>query len=155
MNRTKLTLILLAAYMLGISTPYAAQYALAVVGHHIGGREEFSRQTSPDGVIDAVVIQVNPGAFSSYFYFLYLVPKGAKADNVLGDPAIVRTSEGDPLITSWEKSHFLSVNTGNSHIQFFGNLWHSNRVPDYYVELSLAETGKHYLQQNGKLRLER
>ena len=154
MSKTKRILILIAVYMLGIATPYATQYALTVIGHHISGREEFSRQTSPDGVLDAVVIQVNPGAFSSYFYFLYLVPKGAKADKILGDPAIVQTSEGDPLIINWEKPHFLSVNSGNSHIQFFGNLWDSNRVPDYYVELSLAESGKHYLQQNGKLRAE-
>jgi hypothetical protein len=105
-------------------------------------------------VIDAVVISADPGAFSSVFYFLYLVPKGAKADAILGDPSIAFTSEGDPMIVSWERPRFLSVNTGNSHVQYFRNLWHSNRVPDYYVELSLAETGKHYLQPNGKLRAE-
>jgi len=46
----------------------------------------------------------------------------------------------------------LTVSTGDSHVKFFGNLWYSKRVPDYYVELTLAESGRHYLQENGKLR---
>ena len=148
----KLALVAIAFYILGVATPYALQFAGVVIGRRISGREEFSRQTSPDGVIDAVVMQVNPGAFSSYFYFLYLVPKGARADTILGDPGIVQTSEGDPLIVRWDNPHFLNVDTGNSHVQFFGNLWYSNRVPEYYVELSLDKTGKHYLRQDGKLR---
>lgn len=68
------------------------------------------------------------------------------------DDPIVYTSEGDPLMVNWEKPHFLTVTTGDSHVQLFANLWYSKRVPDYYVELTLAETGKRYLRENGKLR---
>jgi len=99
-----------------------------------------------------VVIQINPGAFSSYLYHLFLVPKGRKVEADWSDVPIVYTSEGDPLIVNWEKPHFLTVTTGDSHVQLFSNLWYSRRVPDYYVELTLAGTGKHYLQENGKLR---
>jgi hypothetical protein len=151
-SRPKLTAAFFAIYLFGIATPYLAQYPMAVLGHSIGGREEFLRKTSPDGVLDAVVIQINPGAFSSYFYHLFLVPKGMKVAADWSDVPIVYTSEGDPLMVNWEKPHFLTVNTGDSHVKFFGNLWYSRRVPEYYVELSLAETGRHYLQGNGKLR---
>lgn len=103
-------------------------------------------------MVDAVVIQSNPGAFSSFIYNLYIVPKGARGHSILGDPAIMTTSEGDPLIVTWNKPHFLSANSGNSHIRFFGNLWYSKRMPDYYVELSLAESARTYLQEDGKFR---
>jgi hypothetical protein len=67
-----------------------------------------------------------------------LVPKGAKAEGLSADPPIVDTSEGDAITVNWEKAHFLTVGTGNSHVKFFGNLWYSKRVPDYYVELTLS-----------------
>jgi hypothetical protein len=151
-RRPKLIAAFVAVYLCGIATPYLARYPILVLGHSIGSREEISRKTSPDGVLDAVVMHINPGAFSSYLYHLFLVPKGSKVDANWSDSAIVYTAEGDPLIVNWEKPHFLSVTTGDSHVQVFGNLWYSKRVPDYYVELTLAETGKHYLQPNGKLR---
>jgi hypothetical protein len=151
-RRPKLIAAFFAVYLFGIATPYLVQRPIAALGRSIGGREEFSRKTSPDGVLDAVVIQINPGAFSSYLYHLFLVPKGAQVDANWTDTPIVYTSEGDPLTVNWEKPHFLTVTTGDSHVQLFANLWYSKRVPDYYVELTLAETGKHYLQQNGKLR---
>lgn len=151
-RRPKLIAAFVAVYLLGIATPILMQRPIAALGHTIGGREEVSRKTSPDGVLDAVVIQINPGAFSSYLYHLFLVPKGARVDADWTDTPIVYTSEGDPLTVNWDKPHFLTVTTGNSHVQLFANLWYSKRVPDYYVELTLAETGKHYLQQNGKLR---
>ena len=151
-RRLKLTAAFFAVYLFGIATPYLVQRPIAALGRSIGGREEFSRKTSPDGVLDAVVIQINPGAFSSYLYHLFLVPKGAQVDANWADAPIVYTSEGDPLWVNWERPHFLTVTTGDSHVQLFANLWYSKRVPDYYVELTLAETGKHYLQQNGKLR---
>ena len=147
--RRKLIIGFVFVYLLGIGTPYLTWFAFARMGQLMAGEEEFSRQTSPDGILDAVVIRRNPGAFSSYLYELYLVPKGRKAGE---DPAIVNTSEGDAIRVDWDKAHFLGVNTGNSHIKFFGNLWYSNQAPNYYVELTLSNAGKHYLQDNGKLR---
>jgi hypothetical protein len=151
-RRPQLVLAFIAIYIFGIATPYLARYPLALIRPLISGVTEFSRQTSPDGVLDAVVIQDNPGAFSSYLYDLYLVPKGARAEGPLADSPIMDTSEGDPITVNWEKAHFLAVSTGDSHVRFFGNLWYSKRLPDYYVELTLSTAGRHYLQENGKLR---
>jgi hypothetical protein len=151
-RRPLLILAFIAVYIFGSATPYLVRYPLVLIRPAISGVKEFSRQTSPDGELDAVVIQDNPGAFSSYLYDLYLVPKGAKAEGLSADPAIVDTSEGDAITVNWEKAHFLAGTTGDSHVKFFGNLWYSKRVPDYYVELTLSTAGRHYLQENGKLR---
>jgi hypothetical protein len=151
-RRLHLIAALLAVYLFGIATPYLARFPLALLGQSMRGEEEYSRKPSPDGVLDAVVIQDNPGAFSSYRYYLYLVPRGSKVKALSPDPPIVNTSEGDALVVNWEKPHFLTVTTGNSHVKFFGNLWYSKRVPDYYVELTLVPTGRRYLQENGKIR---
>lgn len=113
-----LILALIAVYIFGIATPYLARYPLALIRPAISGVKEFSRHTSPDGVLDAVVIQDNPGAFSSYLYDLYLVPKGAKAESFSADPPVVDTSEGDPITVNWEKAHFLAVSTGDSHVRY-------------------------------------
>ena len=143
---------LFVVYLFGIATPFLARYTLALIGQAIEGETEFSRKTSPDGVLDAVVVQNHPGAFSSRTYYLYLVPRGGKVGGFSGDPYIVTTSEGDALVADWDKQHFLSVNTGNAHVKFFGNLWYSRKVPDYYVELRLKQTSRYYLKESGKLR---
>ena len=118
-RRPKLIAAFFAVYLFGIATPYLVQRPIAALGRSIGGRQEFSRKTSPDGVLDAVVIQINPGAFSSYLYHLFLVPKAAQVDANWTDAPIVYTSEGDPLTVNWEKPHFLTVTTGDSHVQLF------------------------------------
>ena len=110
-RRPKLIAAFFAVYLFGIATPYLVQRPIVALVHSLGGRKEFSRQTSPNGVLDAVVIQINPGAFSSYLYHLFLVPKGAQVDAFWADGPIVYTSEGDPLTVNWDKPHFLAVTT--------------------------------------------
>ncbi len=81
-----------------------------------------------------------------------LLPKERKRRAYRADPPIVDASEGDAITVNWERAHFLAVSTGDSHVKFFGNLWYSKRIPDYYVKLTLSTAGRHYLQENGKLR---
>jgi len=148
------TVILIAvlAYGLGIATPYITWYGLHALWPAVAGRE-MSRATSPDGVLDAVVIEDDPGAMSSFIYYLYLVPKGAKVSHSKSDPYVVNTSEGDELKISWTKLHFLEVRPGNAHVKWFANLWYSDKFPNYYVELRLAmDPTKTYLQPDGRLR---
>jgi hypothetical protein len=40
--------------------------------------KEVLRRQSPDGKVDAVLMQGNAGATESYFYYLYVVPAGCK-----------------------------------------------------------------------------
>lgn len=155
MRKGKVALLVVLAYFIGIASPYAFYWGFnRFVRPHFGGHDEVVRLTSPDGVLDAVVIRVDPGAFSSFLYDLYLVPKGAKRIEGVEYPVLF-TSEGDAPTIRWDKSHFLTVDVGNSHVQFFTNLWHSKKVNenDYFVELDLSNASqKHYLQDDGRLR---
>ena len=150
MRRSAAIVAIIFAYLLGVASPYIADmaigWALTGAGH------EMSRQTSPDGLLDAVVIEDDPGAWSSFIYYLYLVPKGQKVSYVHSDPAIAKSSEGDELTTNWNKSHLLGVNAGNAHIKWFANLWYSTKFPDYYVELKLTTGNENYLRPDGRLR---
>jgi hypothetical protein len=109
MPKKKVLLLIVFAFLLGVASPYACYWAFSrFVQPTLGGHDELVRLTSPDGVLDAVVMRVNPGAFSSFLYDLYLVPKGAKKIEGIEDP-ILHTSEGDAPTIRWEKSHFLTV----------------------------------------------
>jgi hypothetical protein len=154
MKRKVAILVAVVAYIFGLATPYVAWYGVGILGYlWSGGGKEVSRRTSPDGVLDAVVIEDDPGAMSSFIYYLYLVPRGTKISYFKSDPYIVNTSEGDELSADWQKPHFLEVNPGNGHVKCFANLWYSKRVPNYYVELKLTTPpGKDYLQRDGRLR---
>ena len=114
------------------------------------GEKELSRQTSPDGVLDAVVIEGNPGAFSSFQFFHFLVKHGSSTTDPRTDPYIVATSEGDELQVVWKSSHFLSVDPGNSHVKQFANYWYSANFPNYGVELDYDQRpNRHYLAPDG------
>ena len=41
-----------------------------------GGYEEIARLSSPDGRVDAVVVEVDAGAGNPFVYRLYVVPRG-------------------------------------------------------------------------------
>jgi hypothetical protein len=41
-------------------------------------RDEVARVTSPDGTVDAVLVEVNGGATTSFGYQVFLVPRGGK-----------------------------------------------------------------------------
>jgi hypothetical protein len=79
MSKKKALLLIVFAFLLGVASPYACYWAVyRFVQPALAGHEEVVRLTSPDGVLDAVVMRVNPGAFSSLLYNLYLVPKERK-----------------------------------------------------------------------------
>ena len=78
MKRSTVVVMVVLAYLLGVASSYIIPNAIgwALFGSNSG--QEMSRKTSPDGVLDAVVIENDPGAMSSFIYYLYLVPKGEK-----------------------------------------------------------------------------
>jgi hypothetical protein len=103
-DETLYCVMIVLAYLVGVASPYIVPN---VIGWALfGSGHEMSRKTSPDGVLDAVVIENDPGAMSSFIYYLYLVPKGEKVSSHR-DPYIVNTSEGEELKTNWQKPHFL------------------------------------------------
>jgi len=147
--------VLLAVYLMGPFTPVIAGAALNPLGFlfslHID-RREITRLTSPDQVLDAVVVEVNPGAFSSYLYEVHLVPKGGKANT---DPeyAIFRAIRADGLQVVWERTHLLEITYNKAHIYHFCNLWYSKDVQSghYLTEVRLVPLSPEfsYLKSDG------
>lgn len=153
MKKRTAVLLIISAYVLGIASPYIAYWGWAAVNRRLWPGEQISRLTSPDGVLDAVVVRVDKGALGSNLYYLYIVPRGTGNVESSGEDPMMETSEGDELKVRWEKPHFLAVDIADSHVKSFVNLWYSKKVDDYFVELVLSSSnGKHYLQDSGRLR---
>jgi len=120
------------------------------------GRAEILRRPSPDGVVDAVLIRVNPGAMSSYWYHLYVLPRG-QAPGKKDHPVFVAKR----LLYDhyeWERPHHLLVRYREANIFAFRNLWswrnEENLEKSYLVEIRLEPSvpGPHYLTAEGNLR---
>jgi hypothetical protein len=138
----KRILLFTTIYLLGLFTPLILTALMNPLGmlFVIGGasHEEIGRFTSPDKVVDAVLVQINPGAFSSYLYDLYIVPKGAKPS---GAPVLnAKRFRGEQI--RWEEPHLLQVQYDEARILHFGNLWYSKEVRggQYYVDIELIPT---------------
>ncbi|GEM_PF-3005362 len=109
------------------------------------GREEVSRVTSPDGLVDAVLVRVNAGAMSSDVYQLYIVPRGVKPREDIRYANFVATGLREERLT-WVKPYLLEIGYDRAHILYFANLWHDETVWDkqYYAELRLAPKSSSY-----------
>ena len=100
-------------------------------------REEIKRITSPDSMVDVVLIRVNAGATTPYAYKLYIVPVG-------GTPKKGRELfEADKIIgmkIQWKQSKFLEIQYEKGRIFHFTNFWSSKEIENfrYVVELRLV-----------------
>jgi len=98
---------------------------------------EIKRITSPDSIVDAVLIEVDAGATTSKGYHLYLVPKGNN-DFQKGSAEFVSDHVTD-LDIHWRESKFLEIQYKQARIFHFTNFWHSDKIMNYtyVVELRL------------------
>lgn len=75
------------------------------------GRDEVARAESPSGKIEAVLIEINGGATTSFGYEIYVVERGAKAS---GSPAVslygaLRNHHAYGANLVWPSSDLLAV----------------------------------------------
>jgi hypothetical protein len=99
--------------------------------------QEISRITSPDSVVDAVLIERGVGATVATPSEIYIVPKGGK---VTGEP-LLRGDHMDKLTLIWKQSRLLEVSYAKGRIFSFRNFWESADVQNwtYIVELKLTK----------------
>ena len=149
MDSTKRSrLIALGCFILGIlSGIVAARLILLAANRAIfpAQRIEISRVTSPDAVVDAVMIENNCGAPCSINHSVFIVPKG---QNVRQDSSQAVFSaddiSGDKLV--WKQSHLLEVAYGRAFVFQFRNVAYplntptNDHTPVYRVEIRLAPT---------------
>jgi hypothetical protein len=99
--------------------------------------EEISRVSSPDSVVDAVLVEVNGGATTSTEYYLYIVPKGEKYKK--GYQSLV-IDHDKGLKIFWKQDKFLVIEYDEGRILQFRNYWEAREVQNfkYVVELRLV-----------------
>ncbi len=98
--------------------------------------EEVYRVTSPDGIVDAVMIRKNAGATVPFVYEVHVVPKGEKTKEDLEKFVADHVTD---LEIGWQKPQLLRISYGQARIFTFSNFWQSAEVQDfkYVVELRL------------------
>jgi hypothetical protein len=109
--------------------------AIAGCDREIRGRE-VQRSSSPDGIVDAVLLERDAGSTASTPYEIYLVPKGTK--NYIPGTAVFRADNQEALNLTWI-GRTLDISYQRARIFHFTNFWNSAQIDNfqYLVELRL------------------
>jgi len=138
----------IGCFILGIVSAILVPRLILLAANHAifpEQRAEISRVTSPDGVVDAVMIEKNCGAPCSIDHAVFVVPRGQKAP-LDSNLAVFSADDifGDQLL--WKQSHLLEVSYGRAFIFNFRNVAYplnatkNDHAPAYRVEIRLAPT---------------
>lgn len=98
-------------------------------------QKEISRKSSPDNIVDALVVQENCGATTSYSYKVYIVPNGEKPSNNF----VFLSDKTDKLEVSWLSSKSLSITYAKARIFEYRNFWQSRKIDNSNYIVSIYE----------------
>jgi hypothetical protein len=102
--------------------------------------EEKNRILSPDQMVEALIVEGNGGATTSFVYWVYIVPKGLKFEK---DAAAFKPEgavfSGDHLAdfkVTWKEPNQLEIGYKQARIYRFSNYWHywNPAKPEEYVK---------------------
>lgn len=106
---------------------------------------EAMRVTSPDGKLDAVLVEDSSGgAVGGIFWYVYVVPKGKAAPK----DATTRLFFADELTKgaiSWSKPHLVEIHYDKASIMQFRNVSTMSENGLEYVELRLVPSSEYSL----------
>lgn len=104
-------------------------------------RKEIMRITSPDSLVDVVLIQTNAGATTSLVFEVYIVPTGGPPTE---NDLLFRGDKMEELKLRWVQSKFLIVQYEQGQIFHFSNFWLSQHVQNfkYKVEIRLVQVAR-------------
>jgi hypothetical protein len=110
-----------------------------------GDGTEAERVTSPDGKLDAVLVEDNAGgALGGIFWYVYVVPKGKAAPR----DATRRLFLADELtkgVIVWSKPHLIEIHYDKASIIQFRNVSTASENGHEYVELRLVPSSEYSL----------
>jgi len=104
-------------------------------------REEIMRVTSPDSVVEVVLIQANAGATTSLVSEVYIVPTGSPPTE---NDLLFRGDKMERLKLRWAQSKLLIIQYEQGQIFHFSNFWLSQYVQNfkYKVEIRLVQVAR-------------
>ncbi len=147
MPQRRLALYMLGAFVAGIACTALAPLLVARIADRIFplGIAEIARVTSPDGVVDAVMIRDNCGAPCSYGYSVFVVSRGKAAPKDLTQNVFSGDDMTGGKIT-WRKAHVLDVLYDRARIYGFRNISYplgaSQKNWNYKVEIRLRPSSE-------------
>lgn len=99
--------------------------------------EEIQRVTSPDKLVDAVLVERQTGATVATPIELYIVPSGR---NWKGNAPVLRGDNLEGLQVTWQRPRFLEIHYKKGRIFSFTSFWHSADIQQfkYVIELRLV-----------------
>jgi len=112
-----------------------------VLGCDPVAREEITRITSPDFMIDALLVQTDAGATTSFGYEVYFVPRGKQLTK---EHPLFRGNKMEKLKFRWVKPKLFEIQYEQGQIFLFRNFWHSKHVQNfkYRVEIRLVQVAR-------------
>ena len=106
---------------------------------------EAMRSTSPDGKLDAVLLEdTSGGTLGGVFWSVYVVPKGSAVPK----DALKRLFFADELTKgaiAWSKPHLLEIHYDKASIMQFRNISTKSETGLEYVELRLVPSSEYSL----------
>ena len=155
--RNRHVLHIAAAFLAGIAVAIVLPRLINSLGKMLLAehREEIARITSPDGSVDAVMVNSDCGALCATITFVTVVAKGKKAPDDPGQYVFSADDTVNPRLL-WKQSHLLEIAYDKAFINSFRNGCYPFGVPGnveswkYEVEIRLAPSsaGFSYLPEN-------
>lgn len=112
----------------------------SVIGCDAVARKEVLRLSSPDNIVDAVLIETDGGATTPFGYLLYIVPHGNTPQK---SDAQLNAVDFETAKYLWREPKLLEIQYKGGKIYHFSNFWYSKEVQnlEYKVELRLVYVG--------------
>jgi hypothetical protein len=99
---------------------------------------EVSRYTSPDSLVDAIIVTSNAGTTTSVGYHIFIVPKGSHPKELKF--AIFSADHVTDLQVFWQQPKYLKLTYRNARIFKFTNFWQSKYIDNFQYEVKITET---------------
>jgi hypothetical protein len=133
------------AFVLGVCVAMLSHTLVGRVFHTASNHTERMRVTSPDGKLDAVLVQESSGgALGGILWSVYVVPRGKSAPN---DPA-KRLFFADELTRAsilWSRPFLIEIHYDKASIMHFRNISTEYENGVEYAELRLVPTSEYSL----------
>jgi len=122
--------------MIQVTITLILSFILSCCGLNPCMQEEVFRKTSPDNIVDVVVINIDCGVTTSINNSIFIVPKGELIDKQ--NPVFVADKVCD-LKVKWIKPKFLAISYVKARIFKFTNFWNSRHIDYFRYEVNIQE----------------
>lgn len=95
---------------------------------------EVHRLTSPDNMVDAVLVDYSGGALSSYSCGVYIVPKGGKWSET---ESVMYINKVAGFWIAWRSAGFLEMHYRHGEVYKFQSMWDSAKINNFHYRVEL------------------